>query len=122
MIVYARADVVPDDCDYITVGKHYRVVGLLTRLSFILTDDKGGQDVYLWSGTFFKFTRVEYPVRDPEVVEALIKTLQWYAEPVLAYALTQSKEPRSAVHEDGGKRARVALALLEPAITTGGSN
>lgn len=43
---------------------------------------------------------------------AMKDALEWYAEPVLAYAITQIAEPRSAVHEDGGRRARAALATL----------
>lgn len=35
--------------------------------------------------------------------------LEWYADPVLPYAITQKSEPRSAVHYDGGRRARGAL-------------
>lgn len=42
-------------------------------------------------------------------VERLREALEWYAEPVLAYAVTQFNEPRSAVHADGGRRARAAL-------------
>lgn len=43
-------------------------------------------------------------------IERLRAALEWYAEPVLTYALTQVSEPRSAVHADGGKRAREALS------------
>jgi hypothetical protein len=39
----------------------------------------------------------------------LREALEWYAEPVLAYAITQAREPRSAVHADGGARARATL-------------
>lgn len=42
-------------------------------------------------------------------IEALRTALEWYAEPVLTYAITQMIEPRSAAHADGGKRARAAL-------------
>lgn len=50
--------------------------------------------------------------RDALIAE-LREALEWYAEPVLTYAITQAAEPRSAVHADGGKRARKALAALE---------
>lgn len=39
----------------------------------------------------------------------LREALEWYAEPVFPYAVTQINEPRSAVHADGGQRAREAL-------------
>lgn len=39
----------------------------------------------------------------------LLKALRWYAEPLLTYAVTQMAEPRSAVHADGGRRARDAI-------------
>lgn len=42
-------------------------------------------------------------------IERLKTALEWYAEPELTYAITQRAEPRSAVHADGGKRAREAL-------------
>lgn len=45
-----------------------------------------------------------------EYVVRLRRALTWYAEPVLTYAITQYAEPRSAVHGDGGHRAREALA------------
>lgn len=37
------------------------------------------------------------------------EALGWYADPI-SYALTQVPEPRSAVHYDGGKRARARLS------------
>lgn len=43
-------------------------------------------------------------------IERLRAALEWYAEPVMTYALTQVAEPRSAVHADGGNRARKALS------------
>ena len=49
-----------------------------------------------------------------ERVAKLEAALRWYAEPV-SYAITQAREPRSAVHEDGGRRARAALADAEAA-------
>lgn len=42
-------------------------------------------------------------------LDAVVAALQWYGEPVLTYAITQANEPRSAVHGDGGRRAREAL-------------
>lgn len=48
------------------------------------------------------------PVQSPEV-QKLRKALEWYADPVLPYAITQTREPRSAVHADGGEIAREAL-------------
>lgn len=39
----------------------------------------------------------------------LLEALEWYAHPVLPYAITQINEPRSAVHADKGLRARKAL-------------
>ena len=47
---------------------------------------------------------------DGGVLTEMVKVLEWYADAILPYALTQNKEPRSAVHADGGKRARVLLA------------
>lgn len=48
------------------------------------------------------------------------KALEWYAEETLTYAITQSAEPRSAVHADKGKRARATLAALrDPAAEEG---
>ena len=47
------------------------------------------------------------------------EALEWYANPVLPYAVTQINEPRSAVHADGGRRARAALASA-PIPTEGG--
>jgi hypothetical protein len=38
--------------------------------------------------------------------------LEFYADPI-SYAITQAKEPRSAVHGDAGRRAR---ALLTPPL------
>lgn len=40
------------------------------------------------------------------------RTLEWYADPV-GYALTQMTEPRSAVHGDGGRRARETLGKTD---------
>lgn len=40
------------------------------------------------------------------------EALAWYADPI-SYAITQSAEPRSAVHGDNGKRARAALASVD---------
>ena len=45
----------------------------------------------------------------------LEKALEWYADPVLPYAITQAAEPRSAVHSDGGSIARNALAAARKA-------
>lgn len=45
---------------------------------------------------------------------AMAKALSWYADPI-AYAITQAREPRSAVHGDGGKRAIEALRPSGPA-------
>lgn len=39
--------------------------------------------------------------------------LEFYADEVFAYSITQSSEPRSAVHGDRGARARKALAALD---------
>jgi hypothetical protein len=39
----------------------------------------------------------------------LKRALEWYAD-AISYVVTQMREPRSAVHDDGGKRAREALA------------
>jgi hypothetical protein len=50
-------------------------------------------------------------------IDRMRTALEWYAEPVLAYAITQEKEPRSAVHADGGRRAREALK--SPAVSEG---
>jgi hypothetical protein len=41
------------------------------------------------------------------------EVLSWYADPLFPYAITQVAEPRSAVHADGGDRARAFLAKLE---------
>ena len=46
-------------------------------------------------------------------VDKLIKALEFYADEVLAYSITQMNEPRSAVHGDKGKIARQALADYE---------
>ncbi len=43
-----------------------------------------------------------------ERISQLEAALGWYADPI-SYATTQVAEPRSAVHADGGKRARLAL-------------
>lgn len=48
---------------------------------------------------------------DAAEIAKLRRALEWYAEPVLPYAITQMNEPRSAVHADGGKRAREALGI-----------
>lgn len=45
-------------------------------------------------------------------IAALRKALEWYADPI-SYAVTQAKEPRSAVHGDDGQRARQALSASE---------
>jgi hypothetical protein len=49
--------------------------------------------------------------RDKLIAEnkRLREALEWYAHPILPYAITQAKEPRSAVHADKGARARKAL-------------
>jgi hypothetical protein len=49
----------------------------------------------------------------------LREALEWYAEPT-QYAVTQSNEPRSVAHWDGGNRAREALtrASVEPCSKT----
>ena len=46
-------------------------------------------------------------------LEAARLILGWYADPI-SYALTQVPEPRSAVHGDGGKRARAFLSKEGP--------
>ena len=43
-----------------------------------------------------------------EEITLLRETLKFYADKVLAYSITQILEPRSAVHADGGRRARAA--------------
>lgn len=48
-----------------------------------------------------------------EVIARLVGALEWYADEVMAYAITQASEPRSAVHGDKGKRARKALAAAK---------
>jgi len=45
--------------------------------------------------------------------QRLRKALEWYADPTFPYVVTQYNEPRSAVHADGGRRAREALAAGE---------
>lgn len=42
-------------------------------------------------------------------LDAAREVLEWYADEVLAYSITQVSEPRSAVHADRGARARSAL-------------
>lgn len=42
-------------------------------------------------------------------IERLRSALEWYADEVMAYSITQANEPSSAVHGDRGKRARAAL-------------
>lgn len=63
-----------------------------------------------------KMVLQEYHSSEIASLRAVIATareaLEWYAEPVLTYAVTQINEPRSAVHADGGKRARAALARI----------
>ena len=51
---------------------------------------------------------VEEKVHAEVKICLLRKALEWYADPI-SYAITQIKEPRSAVHEDQGRRARAAL-------------
>ena len=46
-------------------------------------------------------------------IDVLREALEWYADPVLPYAMTQAREPRSAVQEDAGRVARAALAATE---------
>jgi hypothetical protein len=50
-------------------------------------------------------------------VSALVEALEWYGEEILTYAITQEKEPRSAAHEDKGKRAREALTRTPVLLT-----
>jgi hypothetical protein len=40
----------------------------------------------------------------------LTDALEWYADEIMAYSVTQMSEPRSAVHADRGRRARAALS------------
>ncbi len=49
----------------------------------------------------------------PAAQDGLVEALEWYADPVMPYAITQASEPRSAVHADGGKRARKALSAIK---------
>lgn len=42
-------------------------------------------------------------------IERLREALEWYANEIMPYSITQQSEPRSAVHADRGKRARAAL-------------
>lgn len=42
-------------------------------------------------------------------IARLREALEWYAEKILTYSITQMDEPRSAAHEDKGARARAAL-------------
>lgn len=51
--------------------------------------------------------RRESVLYDPEVMGAL----RFYADPI-SYAVTQAREPRTAVHGDDGRRARQALTVL----------
>jgi len=70
-VVYARADKVPEDCDYITAGKLYPVQEM--NFYFRFTCDDGSQTTSEWRGRAgILWTRIEYPYRDPEAVEALI--------------------------------------------------
>ncbi len=71
-VVYARADKVPEDCDYITEGKLYPVVTEFGERKFVITCDSGGDASFVWDGVW-SFQRLEYPYRDPEAVEALIE-------------------------------------------------
>ena len=45
-------------------------------------------------------------------VGVLKDALEYYADEVMAYSITQMSEPRSAVHADKGRRARATLAAL----------
>ena len=65
-----------------------------------------------WSDLEHRLMAEGVPLMDEAAKEIgrLRTALAWYAEPVLTYAVTQVAEPRSAVHADGGRRAREALA------------
>lgn len=70
---------------------------------------KGEQDTHHVVQAFAAH-RLASTTAQSEAVQALVEALEWYADEVMAYSITQFNEPRSAVHEDRGKRARAALA------------
>ena len=50
MTTYAIAHTVPDDCDYLTAGKRYRVEYPWNAWSFVTIDDEGDKIICSWRG------------------------------------------------------------------------
>lgn len=75
-VVYARADKVPEDCDYITEGKLYLATydRDLPAFLFWIICDNGDATLCHWDkDEHAVWQRLEYPYRDPQAVEALIE-------------------------------------------------
>lgn len=54
--------------------------------------------------------RIEYAAF---VIDQLRDALEWYADELMVYSVTQFREPRSAAHADRGARARKALERVK---------
>lgn len=77
------------------------IQGLMRELRYYAPDD----DPALIEGKEILASLAASP---PSVAGEIVDALRWYADPI-SYAVTQMNEPRSAVHGDGGRRARAAL-------------
>lgn len=61
----------------------------------------------------FIVTAVNVYDKQRALIETLTAALEFYADEVMAYSITQVNEPRSAVHGDRGRIARKALAAAK---------
>lgn len=81
--VYAVAETVPEDCDYITAGKLYATADVYAGL-FDIEDDEGDVITAIWAGCEHldggNWTRLELPDIDPRDVAALIEAAEWAAD------------------------------------------
>jgi hypothetical protein len=83
-VVYARADKVPDDCDYITEGDEFPALNDDGEFFEIGRPDDENL-VCAWKNCAhgIHWTRLDLPYRDPQAVEDLIASARKLAE---AYA------------------------------------
>jgi len=105
-VVYARADKVPEDCDYITEGKLYPVNE--SGDAFEIKCDDGIVIVAHWHGSHgVTWIRIGYPYRDPKAVEDGINALQKVAE--------NCRYHRNA-HLTSTQLMEMLITIVEPAL------